>query len=128
VTSSITGAVNAGSLKALLELYMESIPEITLAALLDNYEVLLFDAYGVLVHADGALPGAAALLARLQRVGKTYYMLTNDASKLPTNAATHYQSYGLPLDPEHIISSGELLRLCSASAHRGALCRAGSCG
>jgi len=89
---------------------MESIPEITLTALLDQYEVLLFDAYGVLVHADGALPGAAALLTHLQRLGKTYYMLTNDASKLPTNAATHYQSYGLPLDPEHIISSGELLQ------------------
>ena len=41
---------------------MESIPEVRLAALLDQYEVLLCDAYGVLVHADGALPSAAALL------------------------------------------------------------------
>ena len=27
--------------------------------ILSRYDVLLFDAYGVLVHADGALPGAA---------------------------------------------------------------------
>jgi hypothetical protein len=38
-------------------------------------------------------------------------MLTNDASKLPTTAATHYQSYGLPLDPEQIISSQDTIHI-----------------
>jgi ribonucleotide monophosphatase NagD (HAD superfamily) len=89
---------------------MESIPDITLAALIDQYEVLLFDAYGVLVHANGALPGAAELIAQLHRLGKAYYILTNDASQLPTTAARRYRGYGLALDPERIISSGELLK------------------
>ncbi|MBM3222854.1 MAG: haloacid dehalogenase [Candidatus Tectomicrobia bacterium] len=88
---------------------MQPIPAITLEKLLSQYEVLLFDAYGVLVHSAGALPGAAALITELNRRAKPYYMLTNDASKLPTTAAARYQSYGLPLSSEHIISSGELL-------------------
>ena len=85
MTSSITGAANAGSLKALLELYVESISEIMLAALLDQYEVLLFGAYGVLVHADGALPGAAALLAHLQRLATAVLPIT------PTHLCSTYR-------------------------------------
>jgi glycerol-1-phosphatase len=89
---------------------MDSIPEITIEALIARYEVLLFDAYGVLVHASGALPGAAALIARLNALGKDYYILTNDASKLPSTTATRYQDYGLALVPERIITSGALLK------------------
>jgi HAD superfamily hydrolase (TIGR01450 family) len=77
--------------------------------LLCHYEVLLFDAYGVLVHSAGALPGAAELVARLNHAGKPYYILTNDASKLPTTAAARYQGYGLAIDAERIITSGLLL-------------------
>jgi HAD superfamily hydrolase (TIGR01450 family) len=89
---------------------MDNIPETTLQALIDQYEVLLFDAYGVLVHADGALPGAVDLIARLHRLGKPYYILSNDASELPTTAARRYRQYGLALAPDHIILSGELLK------------------
>jgi HAD superfamily hydrolase (TIGR01450 family) len=89
---------------------MESIPEITIEALIDRYPVLLFDAYGVLVHASGALPGAGDVLARLNRLGKEYYILTNDASQLPETTARHYQEYGLPLSAERIITSGTLLQ------------------
>ena len=88
---------------------MESIPETTLEALIARYEVLLFDAYGVLVTSGGPLPGPAPLLTHLNRLGKPYYLLTNDASKLPSSAARHYQSYGLPLTAERIITSGDLL-------------------
>jgi HAD superfamily hydrolase (TIGR01450 family) len=89
---------------------MDSIPEIILEALIERYEVLLFDAYGVLVHADGALPGAVDLIARLNRLGKPYYILSNDASELPATAARRYQQYSLALAPDHIILSGQLLK------------------
>jgi HAD superfamily hydrolase (TIGR01450 family) len=88
---------------------MDPIPEITIDQLIERYDVLLFDAYGVLVHSSGALPGAAALLRRLNHAGNRFHILTNDASKLPATAARCYQGYGLPIEPGQIISSGEML-------------------
>lgn len=88
---------------------MESIPEITIEQLITRYDVLLFDAYGVLVTSAGPLDGAPELITYLNHIGKPYYILTNDASKLPSTAARRYQGYGLPLAAEHIITSGDLL-------------------
>jgi HAD superfamily hydrolase (TIGR01450 family) len=86
-----------------------TVREVTIEALIERYAVLLLDAYGVLVHSSGALPGAAQLIRRLNRSGKTYYVITNDASKLPATGAARYRGYGLDLDPERIITSGTLL-------------------
>jgi ribonucleotide monophosphatase NagD (HAD superfamily) len=55
------------------------IPDITIEALIARYGVLLFDAYGVLIDAAGPLAGAVELLRKLNRLGKPYYILTNDA-------------------------------------------------
>ena len=88
---------------------MTDIPHIDVEALLRRYEVLLLDAYGVLVHSAGALPGAAHLVDTLNGAGKSYYVLTNDASKLPATAAARYQGYGLAIDRDRIITSGLLL-------------------
>ncbi len=84
--------------------------EITIEEIIDRYAVLLLDAFGVLVHASGALAGAAQLMDKLNRSGKPYYILTNDAAKLPATAADRYGRYGLEIDPKRIISSGSLLR------------------
>ena len=35
---------------------MRTIPSVTIETLIARYDVLLFDAYGVLVHAAGAMP------------------------------------------------------------------------
>jgi HAD superfamily hydrolase (TIGR01450 family) len=85
------------------------VPETDVAALLRRYDVLLLDAYGVLVHSAGALPDAADFIGRLNAEGKLYYVLTNDASKLPSTAAARYRGYGLAIDAERIITSGLLL-------------------
>ena len=74
-----------------------------------KYAVLLIDAYGVLVHTSGALPGAARLIETLNRTQKPYYILTNDASKLPTTSAELFQSFGLAITADRIITSGSLL-------------------
>lgn len=87
-----------------------SIPRITVTELIDRYAVLLLDAYGVLVHGSGALPDAAEFIERLNRSGKPYYILTNDAAKLPATAAARYRGFGLALGPERIISAGVLLK------------------
>jgi len=81
----------------------------TIDELLERHAVLLFDAYGVLIHSSGALPGAEHLIGRLNRTGKPYYILTNDASKLETTAARMLEGYGLPVPAERIIASGALL-------------------
>jgi HAD superfamily hydrolase (TIGR01450 family) len=94
----------------------------TIDELIDRHSVLLFDAYGVLVHSSGALPGAADLVDRLNRTGKPYYILTNDASKLEATAARMLYGYGLPIPPERIIPSGALLEGYFA-AHGLAGCR-----
>ena len=87
-----------------------SIPRITVTELIDRYAVLLLDAYGVLVHGGGALPGAVEFIERLNRSGKPYYILTNDVAKLPATAAARYRSFGLDLSAERIISAGTLLK------------------
>ena len=89
---------------------MDKLQEITVEALIDRYEVLLLDAYGVLVHSSGILDGAAGLIMKLNRTLKPYYILTNDASKLPTTAAARFQSMGLAIEADRIITSGALLK------------------
>ena len=88
---------------------MTDIPEVTIDELMARYEVLLLDAYGVLVHSGGALPGAAGLIDRLNREERRYFVVTNDASKLPATSAARYRGYGLDLSPERIVTSGSLL-------------------
>ncbi len=89
---------------------MQAIPVVTIDDLIEGYEALLFDAYGVLVHSEGPLPGACELLARLRQIGKPFYLVTNSAAHLPEHAAFRYQRFGLPVEPEQIISSGALLK------------------
>jgi HAD superfamily hydrolase (TIGR01450 family) len=86
-----------------------TIPVTTIDAVLDRYEVILFDAYGVLVHGAGPLPGAADLIARLNQAGRRYFIVTNDASKRPATAAQRFQRFGLAVDEAHILTSGLLL-------------------
>ncbi len=81
----------------------------TVDALIERYEALLIDAYGVLVDASGALPGAAALIERLERDGKPYAIVTNDASKLETTSARIYGARGVPIRAERVVTSGSLL-------------------
>jgi HAD superfamily hydrolase (TIGR01450 family) len=88
---------------------MDKIQEITIQALIERYEVLLLDAFGVLVHSSGALAGAADLITELNRTAKPYYILTNDASRLPATAATRFQHLGLAIETDRIITSGALL-------------------
>lgn len=89
---------------------MNDIETTPIEVLLDRYPVLLLDAYGVLVHIGGALPGVAALIDALNARGKPYYVVTNDASKLPDTAAGRYQGFGLDIPAQRILSAGALLK------------------
>ncbi len=88
---------------------MTTIPLINAESLIERYDALLFDAYGVLLHRDGPLPGACHLLERLHQLGKPYFVVTNSAARLPEHAAARYQQFGFPLEAHQIITAGSLI-------------------
>jgi HAD superfamily hydrolase (TIGR01459 family) len=81
----------------------------TVAALLERYDGLLIDAYGVLVDGRGLLPGAAVLLAELGRRGTPIEIVTNDASRSPATYVARLARLGVAVGPERIVTSGSLL-------------------
>ena len=54
------------------------VPRIEPAELVERYDVVLLDSYGVLVDEHGALPGAAALLHRLHDAGRRFVARAED--------------------------------------------------
>lgn len=88
------------------------VASISSRALIERYELLLLDAFGVLVHSGGPMPGAAAFLEAVRAAGKRYLVVTNDASRLPETAVARLRGFGFPVDLEHIVSSGMLIEPC----------------
>lgn len=84
-------------------------PFVRFDELVARYDLMLFDAYGVLVHGTGVMPGARNALCRLDEAGKPYFVVTNDASRLPVSVSARYRGMGLSLDPERILTSGLLI-------------------
>jgi HAD superfamily hydrolase (TIGR01450 family) len=83
--------------------------EITIGALLDQYEGILLDAYGVLVDGSGALPSTPALFAELRRRGTPFAIVTNDASRKAETYVRRFAGYGIAVEPERFVTSGSLL-------------------
>jgi ribonucleotide monophosphatase NagD (HAD superfamily) len=84
---------------------------ITTRELLDRYDGILLDLYGVMLDASGALPGARELLDELARRGKPYAFVSNDASRSTATYLRKFADIGLPVDPAraHVITSGSLI-------------------
>jgi HAD superfamily hydrolase (TIGR01450 family) len=87
-----------------------AIPTTSVAALLARYDLFFLDAFGVLVTSQGALPGAAEFLRELDRAGKDYLVLSNDASRSPASSLGHYRNFGLAVRPDRVLTSGCLLK------------------
>lgn len=77
--------------------------------LLDRHAGVLLDVYGVLFDARGPLPGAAELLAELERRDTPYRIVTNDASRSQATYAARFARHGISIAPERFVSSGSLL-------------------
>jgi HAD superfamily hydrolase (TIGR01450 family) len=82
------------------------------AALVARYRVIFFDAYGVLKNARGVMQGVPELLSWIIRQGKDVYVITNDASRSPTQMAAAYThpEYGVLIPASRNISSGLLAK------------------
>jgi ribonucleotide monophosphatase NagD (HAD superfamily) len=77
--------------------------------LLAHYGGVLLDAYGVLVDARGALPGAVELIAALNARDIPYAVVTNDASRSQATYVAWFATYGMNVRSERIVTSGSLL-------------------
>ncbi|WP_109832213.1 TIGR01459 family HAD-type hydrolase [Reichenbachiella versicolor] len=77
----------------------------------DQYDVVFFDAFGVLKNSSGLIPDIEKTFDYLVANDIEFYILTNDASKGPAKLAESYLVKGLPLVTEDkIISSGMMAR------------------
>ncbi|MES1214196.1 MAG: TIGR01459 family HAD-type hydrolase [Bacteroidota bacterium] len=80
-------------------------------SLLENYKIILLDAYGVIKNYKGLIPGIEKTFEWLDEQQKTYYVITNDASRSPELLAASFHEQGLPaITADKIISSGMLAK------------------
>jgi HAD superfamily hydrolase (TIGR01450 family) len=81
----------------------------TTRELLERYDGLLLDLYGVLVDAGGLLPGAADFLSELERLTTPFAFVSNDASRSTETYVRRFASWGVRVAPERFVTSGSLL-------------------
>jgi len=77
--------------------------------LIECYDALLIDAYGVLVTGRGPLQGAAPFIELLRSQQKSFSIVTNDASRLPETCAQRYQSLGIHIEAHEVLTSGSMI-------------------
>lgn len=82
---------------------------ITMRQLTERFDTLLFDSYGVLVNGSARLDGARELIDWLEKSGKNYLIVTNDASRSIESRARRFVERGLPVPPHRIVNSGCLI-------------------
>jgi 4-nitrophenyl phosphatase len=70
------------------------------------FDAVLLDLDGTIYHEDHALPGAVALIQRLQREGRTFACLTNSTSS-PALLAQRLRGMGVTVPAEAIFTAGE---------------------
>lgn len=76
-----------------------------------EYKVIFFDAYGVLKNYRGMTPGIHATFEYLTEHDIDFFVLTNDASRSPTELADVYQRAGITrITEDKVVSSGMLAR------------------
>ncbi len=78
--------------------------------LVERYDAIAFDSYGVLVDGIDPLPGAIEFMGRLTAAGKPWVLATNDASRLTAGRLAVMQGQGFGIEEDQVISAGSLLR------------------
>src|SRR5581483_748037 len=80
-------------------------------SIIDKYQIIFFDAFGVIKTYSGLVPGIEKTFEYLEKENKEYYVVTDDASRGPHQLAASYHRMGLhAIVPERIISSGMLTK------------------
>lgn len=80
-------------------------------SIIDKYEIIFFDAFGVIKNYSGLVDGIEKTFDYLEKEGKEYYIVTNDASRSPMQLAESYHRMGLTaITHDRIVSSGMLTK------------------
>ncbi|HAL80986.1 MAG TPA: TIGR01459 family HAD-type hydrolase [Mucilaginibacter sp.] len=80
-------------------------------SIIDRYEIIFFDAFGVIKTYQGLVPGIEKTFSYLVAEKKEFYIVTNDASRSPAQLAESYHRKGLKeITADRIISSGMLTK------------------
>jgi HAD superfamily hydrolase (TIGR01450 family) len=77
--------------------------------LLDRYDGVLVDLYGVLVDASGFLPGAREFIAELEQRRKPFAFVSNDASRSTQTYVERFAAWGVRVAGDRFVTSGSLL-------------------
>jgi len=75
--------------------------------MLQRYKAFLLDIDGVLVRGGKAIPGAAAALEELRKIGPVL-LLTNNSTKSRQGTAERLSAAGIPARPEEVLPSSYL--------------------
>lgn len=76
-----------------------------LGELADQFDVFVFDAYGVLNKGTDAIPGAAERVRALQDLGKKTFVLTNGASFTAEQSVAKFDRMNMAFAMEDIVAS-----------------------
>ena len=80
-------------------------------SVVNKYDVVFFDAYGVLKNYNGLIPGIEGTIRYMLENDIDFYVLTNVASRSPDELAASYQVLGIKeITADKVISSGMLAR------------------
>ena len=80
-------------------------------SIIDRYEVIFFDSFGVIKTYQGLVPGIENTFSYLEAQKKEYYIVTNDASRSPAQLAEGFHNMGLrSVSADRIVSSGMLTK------------------
>jgi len=80
-------------------------------SIIDRYQIIFFDAFGVIKTYQGLVPGIEKTFSYLVAEKKEFYIVTNDASRSPAQLAESYHRKGLKeITADRIISSGMLTK------------------
>ena len=79
------------------------------SSLIEQYDALFIDSYGVLIDGVDALPGAKDFVKRMNSDGVNYFIVTNDASVSLAARIANFESQGFDIPIDRIVNSGSLI-------------------
>ncbi|NRA46853.1 MAG: HAD-IIA family hydrolase [Oligoflexales bacterium] len=77
--------------------------------IIEKYDVVLLDSYGVLVNAQQAISGASEFLDRLNANSKQFFIVTNGSSQSVENTVAGLKKKGINVLSDQVITSGSLV-------------------
>ena len=86
-----------------------TIPYISAEEILKRYEIILLDAYGVLVNAGGAIEGAREFIEHLHKLKKEYFVISNGCYCSPEESRLSYHSKGVPVARGRVITAAAVM-------------------